>query len=61
MKEENKVRVRLPLAQDMGDGMTPDQSEQVILNGKVWSIRRGESVEVPVEVFLMLRQRYAEI
>lgn len=58
---EARVRVRLPLAQDMGDGMRADQSEQVIVNGRVWNIRRGESVEVPTEVFLLLRERYPDI
>ena len=42
-------------------GFDPDQTEQVILNGKVWSVRRGEYADVPPDVFLALKTRYPEL
>lgn len=52
------VRAFLPLLPDTGTALKPDQTEQVILNGRVTQIRRGEYVDVSVPVFTLLRQRY---
>ena len=55
---EPTVRVFLPLLEVAGDGAAVDQTENVIINGNVTQIRRGEYVDVKVPVFLQLRQRY---
>ena len=55
---EPVVRVFLPLAEENGGEGKVDQTENVIINGKVTQIRRGEYVDVKVPVFLQLKQRY---
>ena len=55
---EPVVRVFIPLAEESGGEGKADQTENVIINGKVTQIRRGEYVDVKVPVFLQLRQRY---
>ncbi len=52
------VRVTLPLLEDEGGALKPDQTEQVVINGNVTSIRRGESVDVKIPVFLQLKRKY---
>ena len=61
IKTEPVVRVFIPLAEDAGGDMKVDQTENVIINGKVTQIRRGEYVDVKVPVFLQLRQRYPSL
>jgi hypothetical protein len=58
---EPTVRIILPLAEDQGSDVAIDQTETVIINGKVTQIRRGEYVDVKVPVFLQLKQRYPNI
>lgn len=55
------VRVFLPLQEEENAEIPSDQTEQVILNGSVTQIRRGEYVEVKVPVFMQLRQRYPNL
>ena len=55
---EPTVRIFLPLVEETGTEVTVDQTENVIINGSVTQIRRGEYVDVKVPVFLQLRQRY---
>ena len=55
---EPVVRVFLPPAEENGGEGKVDQTENVIINGKVTQIRRGEYVDVKVPVFLQLKQRY---
>ena len=38
-----------------------EQTETVVINGKVTQIKRGEYVDVKVPVFLQLKQRYPSI
>ena len=52
------VRIFIPLAEENGSEGKVDQTENVIINGKVTQIRRGEYVDVKVPVFLQLKQRY---
>ena len=52
------VRIINPLAEENGGEGKVDQTENVIINGKVTQIRRGEYVDVKVPVFLQLKQRY---
>ena len=58
---EPLVTIFLPLAEDQGSDIAVDQTETVVINGKVTQIRRGEYVDVKVPVFLQLRQRYPSI
>lgn len=60
-KQPAGVRVLLPMAEQSADARNVDQTEQVILNGQVTVIRRGEYVDVRPEVYLALRQRYPGI
>jgi hypothetical protein len=55
---EATVRIFIPLAEDSAGEGKVDQTENVIINGAVTQIRRGEYVDVKVPVFLQLKQRY---
>ena len=61
MTVEPTVRIFLPLLEDNGAEINTDQTENVIINGKVTQIRRGEYVDVKVPVFLQLKQRYPNL
>ena len=58
---EPVVRICLPLAEETSAEMKADQTENVIINGRVTQIRRGEYVDVKVPVFLQLKQRYPNL
>ena len=59
--EKQLVRIMIPQAEPGGDGLPPDQTEQVILNGRVTEIARGQVVEVTPEVFWALKSRYPHL
>ncbi len=61
MNAEPTVRVFLPLLEEAGGEANIDQTENVIINGHVTQIRRGEYVEVKVPVFLQLKNRYPNL
>ena len=61
MMVEPTVRIFLPLVEETGTEVTVDQTENVIINGKVTQIRRGEYVDVKVPVFLQLKKRYPNL
>lgn len=55
-----KVSIKLPKLED--DGKTKvDQTETVTINGKTTRIRRGEYVDVPVPVYIQLKNKYPDI
>ena len=58
---EPVVRICLPLAEEGGAEANVGQTENVIINGSVTQIRRGEYVDVKVPVFLQLKQRYPSL
>ena len=58
---EPTVRIFIPLAQDQESDIKMEQTETVVINGKVTQIKRGEYVDVKVPVFLQLKQRYPSI
>ena len=58
---EPTVRIFLPLVEESGTEINTDQTENLIINGKVTQIRRGEYVDVKVPVFLQLKQRYPNL
>lgn len=57
-KSEVTVQITLPLAEATGTDVKVDQTENVVINGKVTQIRRGEPVDVKIPVFIQLKQRY---
>ena len=58
---EPTVRIFLPLVEETGTEVNVDQTENVIINGKVTQIRRGEYVDVKIPVFMQLKQRYPNL
>ena len=58
---EPTVRILLPLLEETGTEVSVDQTENVIIDGKVTQIRRGEYVDVKVPVFMQLKQRYPNL
>lgn len=61
-----KVMVFLPALEDSGEeGIKVDQYEHVTLANergeKIYYVKRGEYVEVPVEVFIALKERYPKL
>jgi len=58
---EPVVRIMLPLIEETGTEAVVDQTENVIINGKVTQIRRGEYVDVKIHVFMQLKQRYPNL
>ena len=55
------VRILIPLAEEHGTEAAIDQTENVIVNGAVTQIRRGEYVDVKPAVFMQLKQRYPNL
>ena len=60
------VEVFIPELENSGDsGLKVDQYEHVSLANetgeKIYYVRRGDRVEVPVPVFLALKERYPKI
>ena len=60
-----KVAVFLPMLEEGGNGMKVDQYEHVTIANEQkeipYKVRRGERVEVPVPVFIALKERYPKI
>jgi len=59
------VPVFIPEVQGSGGDMKVDQYEHVTIANeegeKCWQIHRGESVDIPVEVFEVLKPRYPKL
>ena len=59
------VDIFIPRLEEAGNGMKVDQYEHVtIANEKketCWRVLRGERVEVPVPVYLVLKERYPNL
>jgi hypothetical protein len=63
---EPKVPVFIPALEDSGSaGVKVDQYEHVTIANEskeeCWKVLRGETVEVPVRVFIALKERYPKI
>ena len=57
-----RVKVFIPLPLESGDGLKQDPYEHVTINGEnPYYIKRGEYVDVPVPVFMQLRNRYPNL
>lgn len=64
--KEPTVSVFLPELEDPGtEGIKIDQYEHVTIGNekgdKVWYVKRGEHVDVPVSVFMVLKERYPKL
>ena len=60
------VRIFIPALEDSGsEGLTVDQYEHVtianMLKEKITYVRRGEYVDVPVSVFVALKEKYPNL
>ena len=60
------VRIFLPKLEDSGDsGLSVDQYEHVTISNEVkdqtYYIHRGEWVEVPVNVYIILKAKYPDL
>lgn len=54
-----RVRIYIrPRNEETQEGVKIDQYEHVTIDGKTTLIRRGEHVDVPVPVYLQLRNRF---
>ena len=58
------VPVFLPRLEEEGSGVKVDQYEHVTIANEVgewtWRVRRGEHVEVPVPVFVQLKNKFPD-
>lgn len=59
------VTVYLPKLEEEGSGVKVDQYEHVTIANEArewtWYVKRGERVEVPVPVFVLLHDKYPDI
>lgn len=65
-REGPKVSIFLPELEDSGEeGIKVDQYEHVTIANergeKIYYVKRGEHVDVPVEVFIALKERYPKL
>lgn len=66
-EEHNEPRVRIMLPKLIGDedGLTVDQYEHVTIaneRGEIcYKVLRGEYVDVPISVFMVLKQKYPKL
>lgn len=58
---EPKVSIYIPKSEFQDVGVKTDQTEHVTINGKTTIIQRGVRVDVPVDVYLALREKYPDL
>ena len=60
-----RVTVYLPKLEEEGAGLKVDQYEHVTLANEdketLYRVKRGERVEVPVPVFILLKEKYPDL
>ena len=57
-----RVRIKIPMPADMDSGVKIDPYEHVTINGeKPTYIKKGEWVDVPVPVYMQLKNRYPDL
>jgi hypothetical protein len=63
--DEIRVRIMLPKLEDDSNGLNVDQTEHVSISNEQGDnfirIKRGEWVDVTVETFILLKDRYPNI
>jgi hypothetical protein len=59
------VQIYLPKLEEEGNGVKVDQYEHVTIanevEDKTWFIKRGERVDVPVKVYIVLKEKYPDL
>ena len=67
-EEKNKgpmVQIYLPKLEEEGNGVKVDQYEHVTIanevEDKTWYVKRGERVDVPVKVYIILKEKYPDL
>lgn len=59
------VSVFLPKLEEEGGGMKVDQYEHVTIANeveeKIYRVKRGERVDIPVPVFVILKEKYPDL
>ena len=64
-KEEITVTVFLPRLEEEGNGIKVDQYERVTIANEekeeTYMVLRGERVDVPLSVFVILKQKYPDL
>lgn len=60
-EEEPRVRVFIPLPEEVDSGAKVDMYEHVTINDNTTLVRRGEYVDVPIPVFIQLRNKYPHL
>jgi len=62
--KEPMVTVHLPRLEEDGNGIKVDQYEHVTISNveetREYKVLRGERVEVPVSVFMVLKEKYGK-
>jgi hypothetical protein len=63
-EKDNTPRVRIflnPREEETKEGVKIDQYEHVTIDGKTTLLRRGEYLDIPVDVYLQLRNRFPHL
>lgn len=59
------VQIYLPKLEEEGNGIKVDQYEHVTISNEVedktWYVKRGERVDVPVKVYIVLKEKYPDL
>ena len=59
------VQIYLPKLEEEGNGVKVDQYEHVTIanevEDKTWYVKRGERVDVPVKVYIILKEKYPDL
>jgi hypothetical protein len=60
------VQIYLPKLEEEGGGVKVDQYEHVTIANEVgepktWFIKRGERVDIPVKVYLIMKEKYPDL
>jgi len=58
---EPRVSIYIPKSDIQDIGANVDQTEHVTINGRTTIIQEGVRVDVPVDVFLVLREKYPDL
>ena len=64
-KKEKTVWIYLPKLEEEGNGIKVDQYERVTIANeegeKTYLVHRGERVEVPIQVFVVMKEKYPDL
>ena len=64
-KKEKTVTIYLPKLEEEGNGIKVDQYERVTIANeegeRTYMVHRGERVEVPLPVFVVMKEKYPDL